>query len=34
VNQFTPTWEKEYLDSHSRGHLLSSLEEVLTLLDT
>ena len=32
VNEFTPIWEIEYLKAHERGHLMTHLDEVLTLL--
>ena len=32
VNDFTPNWEKEYLQQHPRGYLLHHLSDVLDLL--
>ena len=32
-NQFTPQWEIDYLTAHERGYVLSSLEEVLALVN-
>ena len=32
ANDFTPQWELDYLEGHSRGHILRSLSEVHTTL--
>jgi phosphoglycolate phosphatase-like HAD superfamily hydrolase len=32
VNEFTPIWERDYLEAHERGHLISHLDEALALL--
>ena len=28
TNQFTPSWERNYLQGHPRGHLLKTLDEI------
>ena len=33
MNPFTPSWEKEYLATHPRGALLTSVREIPGYLD-
>jgi hypothetical protein len=33
VNPFTPSYEKNFLAEHSRGHLFDRLAEVVTFLE-